>query len=71
MATRLASPVLGNVTTFTVVPPREGCQVRIETQWQGASGVGGLFERLFAPRVLRKVFADEMERLEQYASGEV
>jgi hypothetical protein len=41
--------------------------VRIESRWQGAAGVGSLFERLFAPRVLRRTYADELERLDRYA----
>jgi hypothetical protein len=34
---------------------------------QGAGGIGGLFERLFAPRVMRALYADELERLDAYA----
>ena len=56
------------VTNFTVTPVGERCLVRIETRWPGASGIGGFFERLFAPRLLRRVFADELERLNRYAS---
>jgi hypothetical protein len=41
--------------------------VRIESRWQGAAGVGSFFERLFAPRVLRRIYADELERLDRYA----
>jgi uncharacterized protein YndB with AHSA1/START domain len=55
------------VTTWVVTPDGPGCQVRVETRWQGAGGVGGLFERLFAPRVLRRLYADELERLDRYA----
>jgi hypothetical protein len=55
------------VTTFTVTPEGPGCRVRIETRWQGAGGVGGFFERLFAPRVLRRIYVDELERLDRYA----
>lgn len=55
------------ITTFTVTPEGERCRVRIETRWQGAGGIGGLFERLFAPRVLRRIYADELERLNAYA----
>ena len=55
------------VTTWAVTPEGSGCRVRIETRWQGAGGVGGLFERLFAPRVLRRLYADELERLDRYA----
>lgn len=54
-------------TTWTVTPEGQACRVRIETRWQGAGGVGGVFERLFAPRVLRGIYADELERLDRYA----
>jgi hypothetical protein len=37
------------------------------TRWQGAGGVGGVFERLFAPRVLRGIYSDELGRLDRYA----
>jgi hypothetical protein len=55
------------VTTFTVTPNGAGSHVRIETRWQGAKGIGGFFERTFAPRVLRRTYLDELGRLEQYA----
>jgi hypothetical protein len=55
------------VTRFTVDPATGGSRVRIETTWQGAGGFGGLMERLFAPRVMRKLYADELDRLDQYA----
>ena len=56
------------VTTWVVTPDGPGCQVRVETRWQGAGGgIGGLFERLFAPRVLRRLYAEELERLDRYA----
>ena len=55
------------VTTWTVTPEGRDSRVRIRTRWQGAGGVGGFFERLFAPRVLRGIYADELERLDRYA----
>jgi uncharacterized protein YndB with AHSA1/START domain len=55
------------VTTFTVSPRGGGSLVRISTAWDGAGGIGGLFERLFAPRVLRAVYAEELKRLDVYA----
>jgi hypothetical protein len=54
-------------TTWTVTPDGGNCRVRIETRWQGAGGVGGVFERLFAPRVLQRIYADELDRLDTYA----
>ena len=59
------------VTTFTVTPDGERCGVRIVTTWQGAGGVGGIFERLFAPKVLRGIYVDELDRLDAYARQQV
>jgi hypothetical protein len=55
------------VTTFTVSPHAGGARVQIATTWEGAGGVGGFFERLFAPRVLRKIYEEELARLDTYA----
>jgi len=56
-----------SVTTFTVSPQGDASLVRISTTWDGAGGIGGLFERMFAPRVLRAIYADELKRLDAYA----
>jgi len=59
------------VTTFTVDPGPSGTsKVTIGTEWQGAGGVGGFFERMFAPRVMRSIYADELRRLDAYARGQ-
>jgi hypothetical protein len=56
------------VTTFTVIPRGDQqAQVTISTTWQGAGGIGGFFERAFAPRVMHRLYADELERLNAYA----
>ena len=55
------------VTTFTVTPEGPTSRVQISTHWEGAGGIGGFFERLFAPRVMRGIYADELERLNAYA----
>jgi uncharacterized membrane protein len=55
------------VTTFTVDPEGERSRVRISTTWEGAGGIGGFFERMFAPRVMRGIYADELKRLNEYA----
>jgi polyketide cyclase/dehydrase/lipid transport protein len=55
------------VTSFTVTPDGAASRVRIETAWAGAGGVGGFFERLFAPRVMKGIYVDELERLNGYA----
>jgi carbon monoxide dehydrogenase subunit G len=51
------------VTTWRVAPANGGSRVSIHTEWQGAPGVGGLFERTFAPRALSRVHADTLGRL--------
>ena len=55
------------VTTFHVEPQGGKSLVRISTSWDGASGIGGFFERTFAPRALHRMFLDELERLNTYA----
>jgi hypothetical protein len=55
------------VTTFTVTPEGGASRVRISTTWEDAGGVGGFFERVFAPRVMRRIYVDELERLNAYA----
>lgn len=55
------------VTTFTVSAQGGASLVRISTTWDGAGGIGGLLERMFAPRVLRTIYADELRRLDAYA----
>lgn len=57
------------VTTFTVDPEGERSRVRISTTWEGAGGVGGIFERLFAPRVMRGIYVEELERLNNHVRG--
>lgn len=60
----------GLVTTFTVTPEGAGSRVRIDTRWQSMGGIGGFFERTLAPRVLTSVYADELNRLDQYARSQ-
>jgi len=55
------------VTTTTVAPRGGASLVRISTARDGAGGIGGLLERMFAPRVLRAIYADELKRLDAYA----
>jgi len=52
------------VTTLTAEPAGPGrATVRITTTWQGASGIGGFFERTFAPPALRRVYAETLTKL--------
>ena len=55
------------VTTWTVTPDGDRTRVRIETRWDGAPGVAGFFERLFAPPAMRRIYNDELRRLDKYA----
>lgn len=55
------------VTTWTIEAAGSGSRVQISTTWEGAGGIGGFFERTFAPRVLRRLYADELARLNEYA----
>jgi uncharacterized protein YndB with AHSA1/START domain len=55
-------------TTFDVTPREGRSLVRITTSWDGASGIGGFFERTFAPRALRRLYLDELDRLNAYAA---
>ena len=55
------------VTTFTVSPQGSASLVQISSTWDGAGGIGGLLERIFAPRVLRAIYTDELKRLDAYA----
>jgi uncharacterized protein YndB with AHSA1/START domain len=44
------------VNTWTVTPAGEGrSKVVIGTVWEGAGGVGGFFERTFAPKGLNRI----------------
>jgi uncharacterized membrane protein len=55
------------VTTTTVSRQGDASLVQISTTWDGAGGIGGLFERMFAPKVMRAIYADELKRLDAYA----
>ncbi|KOG91284.1 SRPBCC family protein [Streptomyces varsoviensis] len=58
------------VTTWTVTPSGDGrSRVVATTTWTGAGGIGGFFERTFAPKGLGRIYdailarlADEVEK---------
>lgn len=56
------------VTTWTLHPANGRTRVRVESRWQGASGVGGFFERLFAPAGLRRIYDTMLARLNEALS---
>lgn len=54
------------VTTWTVRPDGDArSAVRIETTWNGAGGIAGFFERIFAPLGLRKIYAEMLSKLDK------
>ena len=58
------------VTVWTVVPADAGTStVRVRTTWNGAGGIGGFFERTFAPKGLRRVYLDLLGRLDAELAG--
>ncbi|NBE52803.1 SRPBCC family protein [Streptomyces boluensis] len=45
------------VTTWTVTPAGEGrSKVVVTTVWNGAGGIGGFFEKTFAPKGLGRIY---------------
>ena len=56
------------VTTFNVEPQGGKSLVRIHTSWDGAGGIGGFFEKTFAPGAMRRLYLDELNRLNTYAT---
>ncbi|MFE3329258.1 SRPBCC family protein [Streptomyces sp. NPDC059176] len=52
------------VTTWTVTPAGEGrSKAVVTTVWQGAGGIGGFFERTFAPKGLGRIYDEVLSRL--------
>ena len=59
----------GALTTFTIDPLDGGrrCRVRIATRWS-SFGLRGWIERIFAPRALRAIYAEQLRNLERLVS---
>ena len=59
------------VTTWAVHPADAGVTtVRVRTTWNGAGGIGGFFERTFAPKGLARVYESMLQRLDaELAAG--
>lgn len=51
------------VTTWTIDSAGAGSQVATTTAWTGAGGVGGFFEKTFAPLGLKKIQAEVLAKL--------
>jgi hypothetical protein len=57
----------GPVTTFTVEPEESGSHVTFSTELTSARGPLGLLERFVLKRVLRRIYARELEQLGRVA----
>ncbi|WP_197320506.1 SRPBCC family protein [Saccharomonospora sp. NB11] len=58
------------VTTWTVRTDGDRSVVRVETTWQGAGGVGGFFEKTFAPIGLRRIYDGVLDKLAEEVRGQ-
>jgi hypothetical protein len=53
------------VTTWTVTPEGDTRSVvTVDTRWNGAGGIGGFFERTFAPRGLARIHDGVLAKLD-------
>ena len=57
------------ITNWTVAPAGRGSSVTVKTSWQGAGGIGGFFEKTFAPLGLRKIQAEVLANLKKEVEG--
>jgi uncharacterized protein YndB with AHSA1/START domain len=53
-------------TSFTVTPTANGCRVNMDSAWT-PRGLQGVFERLFAARMMTPVYEEELRLLDHYA----
>ncbi|MFC8124944.1 SRPBCC family protein [Streptomyces sp. NPDC057302] len=52
------------VTTWTVTPAGEGkARVVVSSVWNGAGGIGGFFEKTFAPKGLGRIYDEVLGKL--------
>ncbi|OBF89796.1 polyketide cyclase [Mycobacterium sp. 852002-51152_SCH6134967] len=57
------------ITNWTVAPAGNGSSVTVKTSWQGSGGIGGFFEKTFAPLGLRKIQSEVLENLKKHLEG--
>jgi hypothetical protein len=55
------------ICTWTVRPTASGSEVTLEGSWDGASGIAGFFEGLFAPLGLRRIYGEVLAKLADQA----
>lgn len=53
------------MTNWTVAPAGPGCSVTVKTTWNGAGGVKGIFEKIFAPPGLRRIQDEVLANLKK------
>ena len=59
------------VSTWRLTQAGEGrSRVVVVTTWQGAGGVGGFFEKIFAPLGLRKIQDEVLANLKSHVERE-
>ena len=51
------------VTRWSVAADGAGSAVTIESSWKGAGGIPGIFEGLFAPLGLRRIYGEILDKL--------
>ncbi|WP_439031331.1 SRPBCC family protein [Gordonia terrae] len=57
------------VTTYRVAAAGSGSRVTTTTTWKGAGGVGGFFEKTFAPKGLQRIQAEVLGNLKKRIEG--
>lgn len=53
------------VTTYRIAPAGSGSTVTTTTTWTGAGGIGGFFEKTFAPKGLNRIQAELLGNLKK------
>lgn len=46
------------------LPAGDTSRVQVTTTWDGAGGIGGFFEKTFAPKGLRRIYDAQLEKLD-------
>jgi len=57
------------VSTWKVARDGAGANVTLAGSWDGAGGIAGVFEGLFAPLVLRRIYGEILNRLAAELEG--
>ncbi len=57
----------GLLTTFTITPKGDHCEVTITTTFERKPGLSGWLEGLTTPMFMRKIYREELHLIDQYA----